>query len=353
MFGVLSRPSKGLVGVDISSTSVKLLKLSLKNDGYCLENYAVVPLIEGSIIEKNIINAEAVVDAIKQAMKLIAVSRHDVAFALPTSLVVTKTMEMDADVPDDEREVQIRLDAEQYIPFPLDELILDFALVSNAKNLAHRVNILLVATRIENVETRRNVIELAGLIPKVADVEMFAIENVLGTFTDLCPVDAGIIVILDIGHTTTTLSVLEQYRTIYNREQVFGGKQLTDAIQQHYHLSFLEAEYLKKNASLPDDYRDEVLDPFLNLLIQHVQRALQFFFSSSAISDIDYILLTGGCANIMGLTQWLQQELGYPVMMINPFLNMKLSRKISPQQLANDAPALIVACGLALRSFDQ
>ena len=352
MLRLYRKPSKGLIGVDISSTSVKLLELSVKNGRYWVESYALVPLPEGSVVEKNILNPEAIGDALERALNLANVQSNAAAIAIPTSMVISKTIEMDADMTDDEREVQIRMDAEQYIPFPLDEVSLDFEVLPDRLANPNRVNVLLVATRLENVEARSEVLELAGLTPKIADVESFAMENVYKVFADTMPMGVNTVGILDIGHTMTTLSVMQNDKIIYTREQVFGGKQLTQEIQNRYGLSFEEAGRAKKSRTLPDDYDVEVLEPFLEAVVQQAARSLQFFFSSSQFNEIDHILLAGGNANIPGLAKLLQQKLGYRVTIANPFLQMGFSPKIDIKKIENDASSLLVACGLALRSFD-
>ena len=353
MLRLYRKPNKGLIGVDISSTSVKLLELSVKSGNrYWVESYALVPLPEGSVVEKNILNPEAVGDALERAINLANTQSTAAAFAIPTSMVITKTIEMDADMTDDEREVQIRMDAEQYIPFPLDEASLDFEVLPERLANPNRVNVLLVATRLENIEARSEVLELANLTAKIADVESFAIENAYQVFSDTLPMGVNTVGILDIGHTMTTLSVMQKNKVIYTREQVFGGKQLTQEIQNRYGLSFEEAGRAKKSRSLPDDYDVEVLEPYLDALVQQAARSLQFFFSSSQFNEIDHILLAGGNANIPGLAKLLQQKLGYRVTIANPFLQMGFSPQIDIKKIENDASSLMVACGLALRSFD-
>ncbi|MEC6127573.1 MAG: pilus assembly protein PilM [Acinetobacter sp.] len=346
------KPNKGLVGVDISSTSVKLLELSVKNGRYWVESYALIPLQENSVVEKNILNPEAVGDALERVINLANPQSTNAAIAIPTSMVIHKIIEMDADMTDDEREVQIRMDAEQYIPFPLDEVSLDFEVLPDRLANPARVNVLLVATRTENVETRVEVLELAGLTPKVADVESYAMERAFGVFADTLPMGVNTVGILDIGHTMTTLSVMQNGKIIYTREQVFGGKQLTQDVQTRYGLSFEEAGRAKKERSLPDDFDTEVLEPFLEALVQQAARSLQFFFSSSQFNEIDHILLAGGNANIPGLPKLLQQKLGYRVTTANPFLQMGFSPQVDIKKIENDASSLMVACGLALRSFD-
>lgn len=352
MLSLQRKPSKGIVGVDISSTSVKLLELSIKNGRYWVESYALVPLPENSVLEKNIVNTEATADALTRAINLANNKSMQAAMAVPTSTVISKIIEMDEDMTDDEREVQIRMDAEQYIPYPLDEVSLDFEVQAERPSTPNKVNVLLVASRTENVDNRVEVLQLAGLTPKVVDVESYALERAFGVFADTLPIGANVVAILDIGHTMTTLCVMQDSKIIYTREQVFGGKQLTEDVQRRYGLSFAEAGRAKKENSLPDDFETEVLNPFLDALVQQAARSLQFFFSSSQHNDIDHILLAGGSANIPGLAKLLQQKLGYRVTIANPFLQMGFSSQVDIKKIENDASSLMVACGLALRSFD-
>ncbi|WP_089605297.1 pilus assembly protein PilM [Acinetobacter piscicola] len=352
MLRLYRKPNKGLIGVDISSTSVKILELSVKNGRYWVESYGLSPLLDGSVVEKNILNPEAVADALERAVNIANPQSQNVAVAVPTSMVIHKVIEMDADMSDEEREVQIRMDAEQYIPFPLDEVSLDFEVLQDKLAVSNRANVLLVATRTENIDSRVEVLEIAGLSPKIADVESYAIERAFDVFSDTLPIGVNMVGILDIGHTMTTLSVMQNGKIIYTREQVFGGKQLTQDVQNRYGLSYEEAGRAKKDRTLPDDFETEVLMPFLEAVVQQAARSLQFFFSSSQFNEIDHILLAGGNANIPGLAKLLQQKLGYRVTIANPFLQMGFSPQIDLNKIENDAPSLMVACGLALRSFD-
>ncbi|MFW1642393.1 pilus assembly protein PilM [Acinetobacter guillouiae] len=352
MLRLYRKPNKGLIGVDISSTTVKILELSVKNGRYWVESYGLSPLLDGSVVEKNILNPEAVADALERAVNIGNPQSQNVAVAVPTSMVIHKIIEMDAEMSDEEREVQIRMDAEQYIPFPLDEVSLDFEVLKDKLANPNRVNVLLVATRAENIDSRVEVLEIAGLSPKIADVESYAIERAFDVFSDTLPIGVNLVGILDIGHTMTTLSVMQNGKIIYTREQVFGGKQLTQDVQNRYGLSYDEAGRAKKDRTLPDDFETEVLMPFLEAVVQQAARSLQFFFSSSQFNEIDHILLAGGNANIPGLAKLLQQKLGYRVTIANPFLQMGFSPQIDLKKIENDAPSLMVACGLALRSFD-
>ena len=352
MLRISRKQVKGLIGVDISSTSVKILELSVKNGRYWVESYGLSPLLDGSVVEKNILNPEAVSDALERAVNLANPHSMNAAVAVTNSMVIQKVIEMDADMNDDEREVQIRMDAEQYIPFPLDEVSLDFEVLPDKLPNPNRANVILVATRTENVDSRVEVLEMTGLTAKIADTESYCIERAFEVFSDTLPMGANMVGILDIGHTMTTLSVMQNGKIIYTREQVFGGKQLTQDVQSRYGLSFEEAGRAKKDRTLPDDYETEVLIPFLEAVVQQAARSLQFFFSSSQFNEIDHILLAGGNANIPGLAKLLQQKLGYRVTVANPFLQMGFSPQIDLKKIENDAPSLMVACGLAMRSFD-
>lgn len=352
MLKLNSNSSKGVIGVDISSTSVKLIQLSHKNGKYQVDAYSVIPLGEGDVLDKTIMQPENVGEILERAYNLANPNTKDVATAVPTTAAITKILEMDADMTEDEREVQIRVDAEQYIPYPLDEVSLDFEIQNiNAKN-ANKVDVLLVASRTENIDKRVEVIEIAGLKPKIIEIESHALERTYTLLADNLPMGANVVGLLDIGHTQMTLTVLDRGRVIYTREQSFGGKQLTQEIQQRYGLSLDEAGFAKRERNLPDDYDTEVLYPFLDALSQQASRALQFFFSSSQYTEIDHLLLGGGSANIQGLSKLLQDNLGYRVTVADPFLRMGFAPQVDAKKLETDASSLLIACGLALRSFD-
>jgi type IV pilus assembly protein PilM len=190
--------------------------------------------------------------------------------------------------------------------------------------------------------------------PAVVDIEAHAMKRAFELIKPQLgnnPEDL-VVAIIDIGATMTTLSVLADDRSIYTREQLFGGKQLTEEIQRRYSLSFEEAGLAKKQGGLPDDYEEEVLQPFKEAVLQQVTRSLQFFFSSSQYDDVDYIVLAGGTASIDGLGDMIENKLGTPTLIANPFVDMALANKVDADALANDAPAMMIACGLAMRSFD-
>lgn len=354
MLGLFSKKANTLLGIDISSTSVKLLELSRSGSRYKVEAYAVEPLPANAVVEKNIAELEGVGQALSRVLAKAKTSVRSVSVAVAGSAVITKTVEMEAGLSDDELENQLKLEADQYIPYPLEEVAIDFEVQGISPRNSERVEVLLAACRKENVEVREAALALAGLTAKVVDVEAYALERAYGLLAEqLGGVhDELTVAVVDIGATMTTLSVLHNGRTIYTREQLFGGRQLTEEIQRRYGLSVDEAGLAKKQGGLPDDYESEVLQPFKDALVQQVSRSLQFFFAAGQYNDVDYILLAGGTASIPDLDRLIQQKIGTQTLVANPFADMALSGKVNAGALASDAPALMIACGLAMRSFD-
>jgi type IV pilus assembly protein PilM len=342
-----------MLGLDISSTSVKLLELSKAGDRYRVEAYGVEPLPPNAVVEKNISDVEGVGEAIKRVVARAKTPVKQGAVAVAGSAVITKVIEMEAGLSDAEMESQIEVEADQYIPYPLDEVAIDFEPLGPIEG-TEQMEVLLAACRKENVELRQAALEIGGLKAKVVDIEAYGMRRAFSLLHSQLgdTVDDMVVAILDIGATMTTLSVLTGDRSVYSREQLFGGKQLTEEIQRRYGLSFEEAGRAKKLGGLPDDYEAEVLEPFKEAVLQQVTRSLQFFFSSSQYDDVDCIILAGGTASIEGLGEMVEAKLGTKTLIANPFVNMSVATKVDVDALSNDAPAMMIACGLAMRSFD-
>lgn len=351
--GVITKSQPALVGVDISSTAVKLLQLSRAGNRYRVEHYAVEPLPPNAVVEKNIVEVEAVGEAIKRAVARSGTRARFAVAAVAGSAVITKMIPMPADLDDDELEAQVELEAVNYVPYPIEEVNLDFEVLGPMPNSPDSVQVLLAASRSENVEVRASALELGGLTPRVMDVEAFAIENAFALLVDqLTGPRDGLVALIDAGATMTTLNVLRQGRTIYSREQVFGGKQLTDEVMRRYGLSYEEAGLAKRQGGLPESYQPEVLEPFKEAMVQQVSRLLQFFYAGSEFNRVDQIVIAGGCASIAGIGPMVEEQLGVPTMIANPLAQMTLGPRVQAHALAQDAPALMIACGLAMRSFD-
>lgn len=352
--GLFASGKAPLIGVDISSTAVKLLQLSQSGGRYRVEHYAVEPLPPNAVVEKNIVEVEAVGEAIKRAMARCGSKVKTAAAAVAGSAVITKVIPMQAGMSDEDMEDQVQVDASQYIPYPIDEVSLDFEVIGPVKDSPDMIQVLLAASRTENVEVRVAALDLGGLQAKVVDVEAFAMENAFRLIADqLSVAKDALVALVDVGATMTTLNVLRGQRSIYTREQVFGGKQLTDEVMRRYGLSYEEAGLAKRQGGLPESYEVEVLEPFKEAMVQQVGRLLQFFYAGSEFNRVDQIVLAGGCASIAGVAEMVEEQLGILTAVANPLAKMSLSNRVQAQSLAQDAPALMIACGLALRSFDQ
>jgi type IV pilus assembly protein PilM len=352
MFG---RKKSPLLGIDISSSVVKVLELNLKNGKYSVEAYSVEPLPLNSVIEVRIENVEDVAGALKRAIKRSNTKAKEAAVAVSANSAITKIISFPADLSEREMEEQIMLEADNYIPYPLEEVRLDFEVLGVSAVDSNAVDVLLAASRSENVDARTAVVEQAGLKPKLVDVEAYTIENAFALIAEQMPNHGqGLTVaVVDVGATVTTLHVLVDGKIVFTREQTFGGRMLTEDIERHYGMSYQEAGRAKKENNLPDDYGPKVLEPFKRSMCTTVTRALQFFFSASTqYQSIDYIILSGGCASISGIDAMIEEDTGTPTTIANPFSDMVLGPKVKKQALSNDAPSMLIACGLAMRSFD-
>lgn len=352
MFG---RKKTSLLGIDISSSVVKVLELTQGSGQYSVESYAVEPLPLNAVVEGRIDNVDEVAGAIQRAVKRSGTKTKEAAVAVSANSAITKIISFPANLSERDMEEQIMLEADNYIPYPLEEVRLDFEVLGTSATDADAVDVLLAASRTENVDARTSVIEEAGLKPKLVDVEAYTIENAFQLISKQMPNEGqGLTVaVFDVGATVTTLHILVDGKIVFTREQTFGGRMLTENIERHYGMSYQEAGRAKKQNTLPEDYAEKVLDPFKRSMTTTVSRALQFFFSaSSQYQSIDYIILAGGCASIRGVDAMIEEETGTTTSIANPFSDMVLGSKIKIQALSNDAPSMLIACGLAMRSFD-
>lgn len=351
-FSFFKETTPSLIGVDICSVSIKMVELSGNGrDGYKLEGYSISPLPKDAMVDGNVGDFEKVIDAMKLAWRLLGSNEKHVALALPAAAVISKKVQMSAGLREEDMEEQVEAEANQYIPFSLDEVNIDFQILGPASNNPDEVDVLIVASRKEKIEDRLIVAEGAGLKAIVMDVENYATEAAF-TLVATQLENAGLeqtVMIADIGASMMHINVLHNNRSVYTREQSFGGGQLTQEIQRRFGLSLEEAEIAKRKGGLPESYDVEVLQPFVQALSMEVARALQFFTSSTQYNQVDHIVLAGGCAAIPGIDIAVHDRTHVNTVIANPFNGMTISTKLKQQQAVLDAPALLIACGLAMR----
>ncbi len=351
LFGQSSPP---LLGLDISTSGVRLVELvdAGKNE-LRLERYASEPLPRGAVVDGNIENIEQVSEAVRRVWKKSGTRVKLVALGMPPASVITKKIILPAGLSEDQLEVQVESEASQYIPFALDEVSLDFDVLGVAANSPDDMDVMLAAARKEKVEDRVAIAEAAGLTAVVMDIESYAARAALERVTDQLPGGGAdqIIALFQIGAQVTHISVMEGGNTIYEREQPFGGNQLTQDIVRAYGLSFEEADAKKKAGDLPENYQAELLAPFLENAALEVTRAIQFFYTSTPYTRIDQLFLAGGCALIPGLLDIVASRTKISSAVVSPFKGMALAAGVRESALRGEAPAYLVACGLALRRF--
>ena len=353
---LFSRKSEPLLGLDISSSSVKLVELSRDKAGnLTLERCAIEPLERGWITDGNIEKFDEVADAVRRVVKKSGTKTKNVAMALPPSAVITKKIVLPGGLSDQELELQVEAEANQYIPFPLDEVSLDFCVVGPSANSAGDLDVLIAASRREKVQDIQGLAEAAGLKPVVIDVESYASRLATARLIENLPnKGAGAIVALfEVGAMTTSMQVIRDDEVLYDRDQAFGGAQLTQLIVRQYGFSLEEAESKKRSGDLPEDYEASVLRPFVDSMVQEIGRALQFFFTSTPHNKVDCVMLAGGSSALPGLTAAVTQHTTFACNLVDPFEGMEMGDGVRLKTMTREAPSYLTSCGLALRRFLQ
>ena len=353
---LLGRKHVPMIGLDISSSSAKLVELSLSSSGeYVLERLATEPFEKGWITDGQIEKFDEVVVAVRKLLAKSGSKTRQVVMAMPQSAVITKRINLPAGLRDEELELQVEAEANQYIPFSLDEVSLDFCVIGPSPTSGGDVEVLIAASRKERVQDRQGLAEAAGLKPVVLDIESHASLLAMSRIVDTLPNQGrdALVALFEIGADTTSLKVLREGEMVYDRDQAFGGSQLTTLISRQYGFSFEEAEQKKLAGDLPDDYTSQVLVPFVDSLSQEIGRALQYFFTSTPHHKVHYVMLAGGTATLPGLKDRVTDLTGFASMVVNPFEGMKIGSGVKEAKVRKESPSYLTACGLAMRRFLQ
>ncbi len=353
---LFSRQPAPLLGLDISSSSVKLVELGRDKEGnLILERCAIEPLERGWITDGNVEKFEEVAEAMRRVVKKSGTKTKNVAMALPPSAVITKKIILPGGLSEQELEVQVETEANQYIPFSLDEVSLDFCVVGPSASSVGDVEVLIAASRKEKVQDRQGLAEAAGLKPVIIDVESYSSRLAAGRLIEGLPnkgVDL-VVALFEVGAFTTSMQVICNDEVLYDRDQAFGGAQLTQLIVRQYGFSAEEAESKKRNGDLPEDYESGVLKPFVDSMAQEIGRALQFFFTSTPHNKVDYIMLAGGSAALPGLTESVTQQTTFACNLADPFDGMQIGANVREKKMRRESPSYLTSCGLAMRRFLQ
>lgn len=353
---LFSRQASPLLGLDISSSSVKLVELGRNKEGeYVLERCAIEPLERGWITDGNIEKFDEVAEAMRRVVKKSGTRTRNVAMALPASAVITKKIILPGGMSEQELETQVETEANQYIPFSLDEVSLDFCVVGPSPSAPGDVEVLIAASRKEKVQDRQGLAEAAGLKPIIVDVESYASRLAAGRLIQALPNEGKdlMVALFEVGAFNTSMQVLRNDEVLYDRDQAFGGAQLTQLIVRQYGFSPEEAESKKRNGDLPEDYEAGVLRPFVDSMAQEIARALQFFFTSTPHNRVDAILVAGGSASLPGLSEAITAQTSFSCSVADPFQGMHIGEGVREKKVRREAPSYLTSCGLAMRRFMQ
>jgi type IV pilus assembly protein PilM len=353
---LLGRQNPPMIGLDISSSSVKLVELGRGPAGdYLLERYASEPFEKGWITDGQIEKFDEVAEAVRRVVAKSGTKTRQVVMAMPQSAVITKRIMLPAGLRDEEMELQVESEANQYIPFSLDEVRLDFCVVGPSPASPADVEVLIAASRKDRVQDRQGLAEAAGLKPVVLDIESHASRLAMGRIVGALPNEGrdALVALFEIGAESTSLKVLRDDEMLYDRDQAFGGAQLTQLISRQYGFSFEEAEAKKLSGDLPEDYENVILGPFVDTLSQEIGRALQYFFTSTPHHKVHYVMLAGGTATLPGLKDRVTDLTGFASSVVNPFEQMRLAPSLRENRVRRDAPSFLTATGLAMRRFVQ
>ncbi len=344
----------GLVGVDIGSTSIKMLQLERIGSNYEIAAYASASLPKGAVVNGVIEKMPIVVEALQRCVTRSGVDVKNVALAMPTQAVTTRMLKYPADFSESSIYEQIEAEASMHIPFPLDEVRFDFCKIGLNKN-GTDADVLLAAARREQVDGRINAVEALGLVPTLVDVESYCTQRCVAQAAKSMPKQGKGLVLahLDVGATNTTLTVIKDDEILFQREQSFGGHQLTLDIAKQYGLSADDAEVKKRLAELPVDYPQRLLKPFLQDAAQLAARSLQFFYTSTPYSRVDQLLLAGGSSALPSMVDAITHTTQIPVVLFSPLRGYTINKRVSTRQIEQEAAQLAVVCGLAMRAFDD
>ena len=350
-----SREKRPILGVDITVSGVKLVELAQSGESYRLEAYASEPIPVESIDDADIVDIDAVAKAVRRALKRAGTRGREAAVAIAGDAVVTRMTRMPGQLSDAEMQAHAAFQAEQFLPFPMEEASLDFEVVGPSEIAPGMLDVLFVAARSVHVSQRQRALRAGGLEARIVEPAPHSLERACRLLTHQM-IGGGLrqlIAVVEFGAATTTFSALSDHKLVYTRNFPFGGHQLTDEVAERYGLDPVEAERAKQAGGLPEDYASEVLAGFREDMAQQVSRSLQFFLASeNGAGQPVQVLLGGAFAKLPDVAGAVARRLGIPTQTVDPLGHLNVAAKADAQGVGAGDTALLTACGLALRNFD-
>jgi type IV pilus assembly protein PilM len=349
---------KNVVGLDIGSSAIKVVQLKETKRGLQLLNFGMAPLPPEAIVDGALMNSSAIVDTILELYARTRIKNKDVAIGIAGHSVIIKKIMLPVMTPE-ELEESIQWEAEQYIPFDINDVNIDVEILSSGAPQGGQMDVLLVAAKKEIVNDYTAVVTEAGLNPVIVDVDSFAVQNQFERNYEI-PRDESI-VLINVGASVTSINILAKGVSSFTRDITMGGAQFTEEIQKQLNVSYEEAEALKlggelgrESDSLVPQEVERVIAGVADSLAGEVQRSLDFYAATSAETSLSRIYMSGGTSKVPALSRILGQRTGLPVEVMNPFQNLEFDeRTFHPDYMREIAPMAAVAVGLGLRRTDE
>jgi type IV pilus assembly protein PilM len=345
---MLFSKKKDIVGVDIGSSAVKLVQLRPAKGGYHLVKIGILPLPAEAIVDNTLMDSSSIVETVKQLVGTLGVKAKDATCSISGNSVIIRKISLPV-MPVEELEDQIHWEAEQYIPFDINDVNVDFQILSPDEQDPSKMNVLLVASKKDIINDYLSVFAEAGLRLVVVDVDSFAVQN---AFELNYPVDPDqVVALVNIGASIFNLNIVRDGVSLFTRDVQMGGNLYTEEIQKQFGISSDQAEEMKLGAAHSDDPRlKEVLQRVNDTIALEMRRSLDFYNSTAGEERITKVFLSGGGAKTLQLMDAVQQRLSLPVEILNPFARMAVNEKeFDPRYLEEIAPLMSVAIGLATR----
>ena len=355
---LFSRSKEGLIGIDISATGIKLVELAHGRSGYELKSMAIVPLPRDAIVENTVIDSMAVSQALLDAIEIAHPSTRKAAIAVSGNAVIIKTVTMPTST-EFELETQIEFEADQHVPYDIDDVYLDFQILGEVSESHNEMEVVLAACKREVIDDYQLVLSEAGIEAKCVDCAVFSLENAYeASAQDEANADellddeaAPAIALVNVGANLINVNILIKGQMAFVRDQFYGGQNLTEEIQKEHNLSYQAAEEMKLERF--SEISPEALESFYTGLTSELVRSLDFYAANHAENPVQKLLLSGGSALIPDIASELEQRLGIEAEILNPFVNIKAStRKFDADYLNKIGPSMVIPVGLAMRSFD-
>ena len=344
----LFKKKKEVIGIDIGSSSVKLVQLKVTNGSYQLLNAGILPLPSEAIVDNTLMDTTSIVAAVRNLVSSMGIKVKDVACSISGNSVIIRKIVIPA-MPQEELEDQISWEAEQYIPFDINDVNLDFQILSPESNDSSKMNVLLVASKKDIISDYVALFNEAGLHLSVVDVDSFAVQNAFEANHDFASDE--ILALINIGASVMNINIVKDGTTLFTRDVQMGGNLYTEEIQKQLGLSSEEAESAKMLAHATQNTALlHVLDKVNETITQEIRRSLDFYNSTANDERITGLFVSGGCSKVYNLIATISDKTGLPLDTVKPFAKLKFNDKdFDPEYLQEISPLMAVPVGLAIR----